>query len=329
MGFRQQARIEALANRAPDHVRLFELTRVEERRRSFPVYGLVLGSSKMARPTFGLFGGVHGLERVGTEIALTFLESLIARLEWDKDARRLLRKCRIVSIPMVNPAGIFYLHRHNHRGIDLMRNAPVDADVKTPFLVGGHRLSRRLPWYRGEGGLEPEARALVDFVKEQMFGASALVSLDIHSGFGWRDRLWYPYARTDRPFPAIGQVRALVDLLERSLPYHVYRVEPQSDNYCTHGDLWDYLFDEHLRIHGHSKPFLPWTLEIGSWTWVKKNPIQLFRIDGPFNPIKPHRHSRTMRRHLALLEFFWRVARNYRRWSPTVETSAGLDAPIA
>lgn len=322
--FQELERIHAIVDAAGKHVRAEVLTRVEEHDEVFPVHGLVFGPEDRTRPAFGLFAGVHGLERVGTQIALTFLESLVARLRWDRDLRRALRKCRLVSIPMINPAGIRFRHRSNHRGVDLMRNAPVEAEVKTPFLVGGQRLSRRLPWYRGDGRLELESDALVRFVRREIFPARACLSLDLHSGFGVRDRLWYPYAKTTEPPPTLPHVLSFVELLDRTLPHHVYHVEPQSASYCTHGDLWDYLLDDHL-AQAPDRVFMPWTLEIGSWIWVRKNPRQLLLSDGPFNPIKPHRHSRAMRRHMALLDFFLRAIRNHRRWLGAPESSS--DAP--
>ena len=48
--------------------------------------------------------------------------------------------------------------------------------------------------------------------------------------------------------------------------------------------------------------FLPLTLEMGSWLWVKKNPRQLFSRHGIFNPLIEHRQQRVLRRHLALLD---------------------------
>ncbi len=312
--FRELERIHALINSAGRRVRAEVLTRVEEHDEVFPVHGLVFGPEDRSRPTFGLFAGVHGIERVGTEIALTFLEGIVARLAWDRDLRRALRKCRIVAIPMVNPCGIRFRHRSNHRGVDLMRNAPVEAEVRTPPLVGGHHISPRLPWFRGYGSMEAEARALVDFVQREIFGARACLTLDLHSGFGVRDRLWYPYAKTTTPPPILPRVHAFIDLLDRTLPHHIYQVEPQSLSYCAHGDLWDHLLDQHLASENPKPVFMPWTLEIGSWIWVMKNPRQLLLSDGPFNPIKPHRHSRAMRRHMALLDFFFRATRNHRRW---------------
>ncbi|MCB9557400.1 MAG: DUF2817 domain-containing protein [Deltaproteobacteria bacterium] len=314
--FIELSRIERLGSAHPDLIELRELATVSERGRVFPVHGLIIGSKDQSRPTLGLFGGVHGLERVGTHVVLSFLEMLAARIHWDRDTRHALSKTRIVSIPMINPCGIYFHHRPNANGVDLMRNAPVEAESHVPPLVGGQRISPRLPWFRGWGPLEIESAALIDFVRQQVFPARASLTLDMHSGFGMQDRLWYPYAKSTKVFSRIDQVSRLIDLLDRTYPHHIYRVEQQSDSYCTNGDLWDYIYELHeAREDARTRTFLPWTLEIGSWRWVRKNPLQLLRVLGPFNPIKPHRYSRTMRRHLILIDFFWKAVRNYERWS--------------
>jgi hypothetical protein len=313
--FAEACRIEQLALAAPRHVHLEMLDVLHFRGQAFPLQALIIGEKAQGLPTLGLFAGVHGLERIGTHIVLAYLESLIARLTWDKDVQWLLRKSRIVTIPMVNPSGVFYRRRCNPRGIDLMRNAPVEAEGKVLPLLGGHRLSAKLPWYRGENGLEREAQALIDFVQRELFPAPAALSLDVHSGFGFHDRLWFPYAKTRRPFPSQQHVQALISLFDHAYPYHVYHIEQQSQSYTAHGDLWDYLYDEHQRRYGSKQQiFIPWTLEIGSWKWLRKNPRQILTHEGAFHPIIPHRYHRTMRRHLLLLDFFAHAVRNSKRW---------------
>lgn len=282
-----------------------------------PVIGLVIGSTDRSHPTLGLFGGVHGLERIGSQVALTYLQSLIEQLRWDAHARRRLETCRIVSIPVVNPGGMAMRRRSNPAGVDLMRNAPVEASDPVPPLLGGHRLGSWLPFYRGRAGqpLEPEAQALVDFVVQEMFETESALSIDFHSGFGVLDRLWYPYARSSDGFPRLKEALNLSGLLEVTYPHNRYRIEPQSDNYTSHGDLWDHLFDLHLARHGLEGPaFLPWTLELGSWAWVRKNPRQLLSVTGPFNPIVPRRFKRVIRRHLLLVDFFLRAVHNREAW---------------
>lgn len=313
--------LERISAGAPSGARARCLADVRVGERSVPIWSIVVGPDDPDLPTYGLFAGVHGLERIGTHVALAFLESLFARMRWDTPLAALFEKCRLVSIPLLNPGGMLLGRRSNPSGVDLMRNAPVEADGKVPFLLGGQRISPRLPWYRGavDEPMQPEAQAFVDFVERELTPSRAALALDVHSGFGRIDRLWFPYARTRQMFPGIDHVRRFKSLLDRSYPHHVYWIEQQSDSYTTHGDLWDYVYDR-WRIQAgeeahRSRFFIPWTLEMGSWAWVRKSPAQLFSSLGIFNPMKPHRYERILRRHMFLLEFFLRAVRNQERWS--------------
>jgi hypothetical protein len=106
----------------------------------------------------------------------------------------------------------------------------------------------------------------------------------------------------------------LNQLLDHTLPHHPYRMEPQARTYTVHGDLWDYLYDQHAE-QGKGGTFLPLTLEMGSWLWVKKNPRQVFNVLGAFNPIKPHRRRRILRRHLLLFDFLRRAVAAPASWA--------------
>ena len=126
--------------------------------------------------------------------------------------------------------------------------------------------------------LEIEAQSLVDYVRAELFETPFSVALDVHSGFGMTDRLWYPFARSREVFPRATQVLAMKRLLDRTLPYHVYRFEPQSSVYTTHGDLWDHLFDLHQERWAASDPgrvFLPLTLEMA---WSPQDPQRAFEL---------------------------------------------------
>lgn len=311
--------LEKLIAEAGSLVRVHELGVVGSRmKRRFPLLGLTFGSRDPSAPTLGLFGGVHGLERIGSQAVLSFLHSLVENLRWDAHTRAQLERVRVVALPIVNPAGMFAQRRSNLAGVDLMRNAPVDAEEKTPLLLGGHRLSPKLPWYRGREGdsVQPEVEALMGFVRQELFPARSALSLDVHSGFGTQDRLWYPYSKASTGFPRESEARRLGALLDRTYPYHVYRIEKQSLGYTLHGDVWDHLFDAHRDQHGPGgPPWVPWTLEMGSWLWVRKNPRQLLRRAGPFNPGLPHRLRRVLRRHLLLFDFLLRAVENPEAWS--------------
>jgi hypothetical protein len=168
-------------------------------------------------------------------------------------------------------------------------------------------LTRYLPWYRGDvTQMEQESLALCKVVQEQLFTAPLSMALDLHSGFGIKDRLWFPYASRQVPFAYIPQAMALKDLFDRCYQNHVYKIEPMSQEYVINGDLWDYLFDQFVGQFGQQKFFLPLTLEMGSWLWLRKNPLHLFYRHGLFHPMLPHRQQRVLRRHFVLFDFLHR-----------------------
>jgi len=125
----------------------------------FPVHAFTLGSSRPDAPAVGFFGGVHGLERIGAEVAIAYLRSLVMRLRWDDTLHRQLETVRLVFMPLVNPGGTWLGTRANPHGVDLMRNAPVEATERVPSLVGGQRISAALPWFRGAPARRWSARA--------------------------------------------------------------------------------------------------------------------------------------------------------------------------
>ena len=292
---------------------------IQRNRIPLPFYVLEMGNTAPDTPVLALVGGVHGVERIGTQVILSFLKTLIRRLHWDPAVQEMLENLHLLIVPIVNPGGMADNSRCNPNGVDLMRNAPVEAEGRTPWLVGGHRISRHLPWYRGAAGtgLQAESQALTDAVLQTVSHKPWCISLDCHSGFGTRDRLWFPYARSTTPWEGIGNAHSMTELFESSFPQHrdMYLFEPQAHSYTTNGDLWDYLYDRYHdeQPHGH---FIPVTLEMGSWLWVKKNPRHLFRYHKLFNPVLPHRQLRILRRHLILFEFLMSATRTMPQWVP-------------
>ncbi len=218
-------------------------------------------------------------------------------------------------MPVVTPGGLVRGTRANPNGVDLMRNAPIDSDEGVPFLIGGQRISASLPWYRGASGsaMEAESEALCRIVREELLPRPFSVAVDCHSGFGLHDRVWYPFAHTARPIEHLPEVHALCETMDETLLHHRYVVEPQSRQYLAHGDLWDHLY---LGTPPNNV-FLPLTLEMGSWMWVRKNPRQLFSRHGIFNPMIEHRQQRVLRRHIGWLDFITRAACSHTRWLPT------------
>lgn len=284
---------------------------------SLPVRALSIGATRAEAPILLCVGGVHGLERIGAQIVVGFLETVVSSLRWDRALGDMLEHVRLLFLPVLNPVGVMTGRRSNGRGVDLMRNAPVDAEGwDLPFkLYRGQRITSWLPWYRGRRGeLEPEAAALCQWVSEQATRSRCVISLDVHSGFVGKDRIWFPYARTRALFPHVPEMLALKNLLDETYPRHRYVVEPQSAQYTTHGDLWDYIYDAH-RGANPTGLFLPLTLELGASSWLRKNLRNLNKA-AFFHPLAPHRTERVLRRHVSLFEFLLRAAYSFERWAP-------------
>ncbi len=306
--------IKQLISSSEGKLRSETLAEIPYKDGKLPILKLTAGSEDPKAPVLGFIGGVHGLERIGTQVCLSFLKSFVAMLSWDQVMNKSLKHLRVFFIPMVNPVGLMRASRSNPQGVDIMRNAPVDAKDPALFL-GGHRLSPLLPWYRGEvGTMELETKALIEGIEKEVFKSSLALTVDLHSGFGLVDRLWFPYAKSMDPIEDLAYVVGLQERLMLTYPNHIYHIEPQAISYTTHGDVWDYLYDGFKQSHPKGL-YLPLSLEMGSWLWIKKNPSQLFSAIGPFNPIKSHRLKRTLRRHLALFDFSLRLLCSPQAWA--------------
>ncbi|MBV1789820.1 DUF2817 domain-containing protein [Marinobacterium sp. D7] len=308
--------LERLLNKGAGIVRSRVLAELADGDQHLPLYALELGSDNPDLPVLILCGGIHGIERIGTQLLLAELGTLIYRFRWDKSLQHRLSQMRLLILPMINPVGMARGWRSNGNGVDLMRNAPIDADLPHPWPICGHRLGRWLPWYRGktQAPMQAEAQQLCRYIQEQTARAPFILSLDCHSGFGMRDRIWFPYAGRHQLMEHAAELHAMIRLFERAHPHHTYLFEPQFHHYCSHGDLWDYLYREHLKQH--SSVFLPLTLEMGSWLWVKKNLSQITSYTGLFNPTVPHRQRRTLRRHYLLLDFLISAVSSWQNWMP-------------
>ena len=323
---RALSEIEAFVEKAGDYSQLHRIDEVNVDGKQLPIYAVTMGNRDPQAPVFAMFGGVHGVERIGSEVVLAYMHTLIEGMSWMPMMKSVLQDIRLVFMPLVNPGGVYSRNRCNPNGVDLMRNAPIDAEADVPFLLGGQRLSRMLPWYRGVAGgeMEVEARALIHVVERYLFPSRFSLSLDCHSGYGHVDHVWFPYAYSRKPFRYAAEVSYLADLFHTTYPNHTYyKIEPQSFHYMTHGDLWDWLS---LQYEQYTGVFLPMTLEMGSWLWIKKNPRQLFRFTNLFNPVLPHRHRRILRRHLTLFNFLLQVVHASKNWSHSDELRASWRA---
>ncbi len=313
--FPEMDELESLIEQFGTNARTTVVETVHLKDREFPIYTVEVGSQNLNDPVIAFFGGVHGLEKIGTEVLLAYMRTVLELIRWDHSFNERLKHTRLLFMPIVNPVGIVARSRSNGNGVDLMRNSPVVAERAGGPIYRGHRLTPRLPWYRGPENveMEKEAKALCQVVVDKLFPSRLSMAIDVHSGFGAHDRLWFPFAHSKKPFPYAAEVFSLKNLFESSYPHHFYVIEPVSRQYTVFGDLWDHLMIQHTnQINKNS--FFPWTLEMGSWTWLKKNPLQIFSRFGVFHPMKPHRRQRILRRHNALFDFLHRVVSSPEAW---------------
>lgn len=302
--------VSAFITRYRKDIIVTELASINCQDECFPIESIEIKSTRSRKNkefSFLIVAGVHGLEWIGTTVLLNFLSHLIETARWNSDVEHMLQRARVVAIPALNPTGIRQQRRSNHEGVDLMRNAPISAESPVPFL-GGQTLSPLLPYYKGQGELAVESRALIETVRTLLEHSTGLIALDLHSGFGARDRIWTPWAMSSAEPPHWDHYMTLEKTLNSSLPSHVYTFEKQSDSYQTDGDLWDFLLYESTQRN--TKLFLPLTLEMGSWNWLKKAPWHALTKSGWFHPLAPHRVQRVCRRHRTLMDFLVSVCAN-------------------
>ncbi len=301
--------IEKLIAEFPSVMRVELLGHVGSQEQQFPSYCLSIGSQDPQAPVLGWVGGVHGLERIGAQVVIALLRSVLQMQLWDESLQQTLKKVRLFFIPTVNPWGIYHKRRSNAAGVDLMRNSPVDGIGEIPYLLGGHRYSNKLPWFRGNE-MQMENQILLQGILKQILGSKFSWTVDVHSGFGWQDQIWFPFAYSKEPFADLPYLHRFKSFYEATHPYHFYKIEPQS--YQTHGDVWDYFY---LEMQKKQQRFMPLTLELGSWNWLKKNPLQVFSKEGFFYPFQSHRQKRILRRHWTLFDFMIRMTASFEKWA--------------
>ena len=68
-----------------------------------PVLAITLGNPSLDVPAVGFFGGVHGLERIGAEVVIAHLASLVTRLGWDSSLHRSSNRCAWCSCRSSTP----------------------------------------------------------------------------------------------------------------------------------------------------------------------------------------------------------------------------------
>lgn len=261
---------------------------IEYHQKTYPVYQISEGNKINPKAQILLTGAIHGLEKIGANIIFSFLKII-------KNKKINLENIHIIAIPIANPYGYVNETRCNGNNVDLMRNAPFDAERVVPFL-GGHKISNFFPYYRGEK-LEEENLILVNLVDELLLKEIPLFHLDIHSGFGNETEIWTPQDTY------IDVNNSLYRLFKHSC--FIFKNQP----YNSHGDMLKYLFD----TFKHKKKYVPVTLEIGFfykinslkeisfWKKFLKNPFKFLKFKRWFFSPKYGEKRKVIRVHTQFL----------------------------
>ncbi|MFY8042000.1 MAG: M14 family zinc carboxypeptidase, partial [Rhodoferax sp.] len=94
--------LERILQLAGDRVQARVVREVDCLGTTLPIYAITLGSTNPQAPAIGFFGGVHGLERIGAEVVMAYLQSIVMRLTWDHTLHHQLETLRMVFMPLVN-----------------------------------------------------------------------------------------------------------------------------------------------------------------------------------------------------------------------------------
>ncbi len=206
-----------------------------------PITAFSFGANHGDAPTILLTGLMHGIEIVGSVGLRALVRTVAVR------HHELSRSARFVVVPMVNPDAYFEngariargeraWQRTNANGVDLNRNFPRQADIKTWHPFSGS--PRPGGWhYTGPHAFsEPESRAVRDLVAHER----PAYSLAFHS-FG--NLLLYPWGYTKANNPR----QAAYERLGRAFngaAVRPYVCKQSIGLYPTIGDMDDWLDGE-------------------------------------------------------------------------------------
>src|SRR5690606_16811094 len=76
-----------------------EEVRVEVEDLSLPVYSVEAKPFRKGLPTVIFTAGVHGIERIGSQVLLAYMDMLVTRSPWDKVLQHQLDALNIVFVP--------------------------------------------------------------------------------------------------------------------------------------------------------------------------------------------------------------------------------------
>ncbi|XP_062233628.1 carboxypeptidase SOL1 isoform X2 [Phragmites australis] len=242
--------VHAFGSRCPNISRIYSIGKSVN---NFPLWVIEISDKprqKEAEPAFKFIGNVHGDEPVGREVLMHFANWLCDNYLKDPLATLIVENMHLHILPTMNPDGFALRWRGNANNVDLNRDFP---DQFSPF---NNDINYR----------QPETRAIMNWVKQEHFTASA----SLHGGAlvanypwdGTRDKNKYYYGcPDDKTFQYMASVY--------SQSHYNMSLSKEFEGGITNGAFWYPIYggmQDWNYIHGSCFEL---TLEISDTKWPK------------------------------------------------------------
>ncbi|XP_008793468.3 carboxypeptidase SOL1 [Phoenix dactylifera] len=207
-----------------------------------------------AEPAFKFIGNVHGDEPVGRELLISLANWLCDNYRKDPLATLIVNNVHLHVLPTMNPDGFALRRRGNANNVDLNRDFP------DQFYPMNDIVSLR----------QPETRAIMNWIKERHFTASA----SLHGGALVANYPWDGSQDTRKQYVACPDdktFRSMARLYSRS--HYNMSLSKEFEGGITNGALWYPIYggmQDWNYIHGGCFEL---TLEISDDKWPKANEL--------------------------------------------------------
>ncbi|KAJ6844974.1 carboxypeptidase SOL1 [Iris pallida] len=209
-----------------------------------------------AEPAFKFIGNVHGDEPVGRELLMLLANWLCSNYMKDSLATMIVKNVHLHILPTMNPDGFALRRRGNANNVDLNRDFP----------------DQFYPVNDVEDMRQPETRAIMNWVKNQQFAASA----SLHGGalvanYPWDgsqdSRKKYVACPDDKAFRYMASIYSQSHYNMSSSTEFAGGITNGAQWYPIYGGMQDWNY-----IHGGC---LELTLEISDDKWPRANELPI------------------------------------------------------
>ncbi|KAH7657376.1 Metallocarboxypeptidase D protein [Dioscorea alata] len=207
-----------------------------------------------AGPSFKFIGNVHGDEPVGRELLIRLANWLCDNYMKDSLAMLIVKHVHLHILPTMNPDGFALRRRGNANNVDLNRDFP------DQFYPLNDRLESR----------QPETRAIMNWVKERRFTASA----SLHGGALVANYPWDGSQDTRKEYVACPDdktFRYMASVYSHS--HYNMSLSKEFEGGITNGAFWYPIYggmQDWNYIHGGCFEL---TLEISDVKWPKSTEL--------------------------------------------------------